>query len=256
MDANQLIALLKNKHSKDVFVAECKGGPTWMADRHSRMDAWAMKRSWARPMIVVYEVKVSRSDFLNDDKWQGYLEYCNAFYFVCAPDVAGPSEMPADAGLLLASKNAKKLYTKKKAPYRDIEINPDVFRYILMSRARIGTEYDQEKDRLQYWRDWLTRKRESKSVGYSVAKRTHELVAELKERTDKAESENKQLAQVKEFAKAAGIDLGHYGFYKDSAERRVNEFRSGIGSDAMAALINAERALESIRKHFGLNGDS
>jgi len=79
--ADQILNLLLIKHSKDVCVPECKGGPTWFG-RHDRMDLWTMARSWAHPRCCAYEIKVSRSDFVNDKKWMAYLEYCNELYFV------------------------------------------------------------------------------------------------------------------------------------------------------------------------------
>ena len=48
IDAAKIRQLLADKHSKDVFVPECKGGSTWFSD-HDRLDAWAMARSWKNP---------------------------------------------------------------------------------------------------------------------------------------------------------------------------------------------------------------
>jgi len=76
--AHQLVDLLAAKHSEDVFVPECKLGPSY-GDGNGRIDAWAMAKSWAHPLVNAYETKVSRSDFLNDNKWQMYLPFCNQF---------------------------------------------------------------------------------------------------------------------------------------------------------------------------------
>ena len=32
--------------------------------------------------IIIIEVKVSRSDFQQDEKWESYLDYCDEFYFL------------------------------------------------------------------------------------------------------------------------------------------------------------------------------
>ena len=53
------------------------------------------------------------------DKWRGYLPYCNQFYFVTPPGLVDPGEVGSDAGLIVCSKNATRLYTKRKAPTRD-----------------------------------------------------------------------------------------------------------------------------------------
>ncbi|MEO1550946.1 MAG: MmcB family DNA repair protein [Pseudomonadota bacterium] len=51
--------------------------------------------------IWVVECKSSRADFAADHKWQGYLPYCDRFYW--AVDSAFPSELlPLDTGLMLA----------------------------------------------------------------------------------------------------------------------------------------------------------
>lgn len=47
-----------------------------------------------------YEIKVSRSDFLADKKWQEYLKYCRVFYFVAPTGIIKPSELPPEIGLI------------------------------------------------------------------------------------------------------------------------------------------------------------
>ena len=69
MNARDIVDLLSTKHSKDLFIPECKDGPTWGAS-HLRLDAWALTRSWASPCSYGYEIKVSRSDWMQDDKVQ------------------------------------------------------------------------------------------------------------------------------------------------------------------------------------------
>ena len=78
--ARQIVDLLDVRHGRDVFVPECKGGPTW-GGGHRRLDAWAMRRSYTKPCVWGYEIKISRSDFFADEKWPGYLPFCNQFYF-------------------------------------------------------------------------------------------------------------------------------------------------------------------------------
>ena len=51
--------------------------------------------------IWVVECKSSRTDFLTDQKWQGYLEWCDRFFW--AVDADFPTELlPEDTGLILA----------------------------------------------------------------------------------------------------------------------------------------------------------
>jgi hypothetical protein len=91
--AQTIVDLLAEKHSSDVFIRECKDGPS-VNNSHCRLDAWAMKRSWSSPCTYGYEVKVSRQDFLKDDKWRNYLPYCNEFYFAATKGLIQLEELP------------------------------------------------------------------------------------------------------------------------------------------------------------------
>ncbi len=51
--------------------------------------------------IWVVECKSSRADFTSDHKWQGYLEWCDRFFW--AVDEAFPTDLlPQDSGLMIA----------------------------------------------------------------------------------------------------------------------------------------------------------
>ena len=51
--------------------------------------------------IWIVECKSSRADFLSDGKWQGYLEWCDRYFW--AVDTEFPTELlPDDTGLIIA----------------------------------------------------------------------------------------------------------------------------------------------------------
>ena len=51
--------------------------------------------------LVFVEVKSCRADFEGDQKWQDYLDYCDAFYFAVSADF--PVELlPPEQGVILA----------------------------------------------------------------------------------------------------------------------------------------------------------
>jgi hypothetical protein len=51
--------------------------------------------------IWIIECKSSRADYQSDAKWQGYLEWCDRFFW--AVDARFPTELlPADTGLIIA----------------------------------------------------------------------------------------------------------------------------------------------------------
>ncbi|MZR14077.1 MmcB family DNA repair protein [Maritimibacter sp. DP07] len=51
--------------------------------------------------IWVVECKSSRADYLSDQKWQGYLEFCDRFFWAVDGDF--PQDLlPAETGLIIA----------------------------------------------------------------------------------------------------------------------------------------------------------
>ena len=66
--------------------------------RGVRVDVMALGR---KGEIWVVECKSSRADFMTDQKWQGYLDWCDRFFW--AVDEAFPVELlPEETGLILA----------------------------------------------------------------------------------------------------------------------------------------------------------
>lgn len=71
---------------------------------------------------IVYEVKVSRADFLNEiknpEKRQQALSLSNYFYFAVPKGLVSVDEIPEECGLIEVDEDLKSRI-KKKAPYRD-----------------------------------------------------------------------------------------------------------------------------------------
>ena len=70
----------------------------FVPDRGLRVDVMALG---PKGEIWVVECKSSRADFRSDAKWQGYLDWCDRYFW--AVDLAFPSELlPAETGLIIA----------------------------------------------------------------------------------------------------------------------------------------------------------
>jgi hypothetical protein len=249
--AQRILELLEAKHGDDVFVSECKNGPTQYAAGMQKMDAWVMNKSWAHPCCTCYEIKVSRSDFVRDDKWRGYLDFCNKFYFVAAPGVIEPDELPTEAGLIVASKNLARLYTKKKAPHREVEIPDSVFRYILMCRCRIVREFVGETNNTAYWQNWLKLKKEKQEIGYGVSRRLREIINERIEKVESAnrvlEAENKGFAELRPVCEALDLAPSNVWDARRQVDRKLEDLRAQAGvwkkvNDAIQALTALRHA--------------
>lgn len=203
-----IIGMLAAKHSDDVFVPECKNGASYTGNLKI-MDAWAMKKSWSNPLTWGYEIKVSRNDFLRDEKWHLYLAYCNEFYFVCPNKLIMPDELPAEAGLMWASTNSKRLYTKKKAPRREVSIPESLYRYILMARTKIhapssGSSGTQSRE--EFLKDWLEKRDNGQELNYLVSARISKVVANTQELNNKLTRDIAKYERVKTILKSKGLD--------------------------------------------------
>jgi hypothetical protein len=212
MDAGHIAQLLAVRHSENVFVTQCKDGPT--QGGLAQLDAWVMVKSWTQPKMIGYEIKVSRQDFLHDNKWSKYLKMCNELYFVCPWDIIHINEVPADCGLMWVSKSGTMVTTKKKAPYRRIEEPVDLMKYLLMARATIDKKYQKlshgNGHNKEYWEGWLADKDKNWHFGNNLRK---SLRAEIKKKIIDVDNENKHLQsrisdynEIAQVIKSLGMD--------------------------------------------------
>lgn len=201
---------LRQKHSKDLVVEECKNGSTTMGS-HLRMDMWVMPRSWTKPACTAYEIKVSRSDFLRDEKWPGYLDLCNSFYFACPSGLIQPEELPDSVGLMWLSKTGTRMYTKRKAPQRDVTIPESLWRYVLMCRATIESERRFQTDR-DYWEQWLEHERVDQEfgrhVGETIRRRVDEEVIKANKRSERLEKAISEYEEIRRMiSEVTGMEI-------------------------------------------------
>jgi len=254
--AEAVVKLLEARHSKDVFVSECKDGPTQFGS-HLRLDGWAMPRSWAHPDTTGYEIKVNRQDFLRDEKWRGYLDLCNKLYFVAPKDVIARDEVPAECGLLEVSKNAKRLLTRKKAPAREVEVPESLFRYVLMCRAQI-TEERTPRDRFAKWKQWLVDRAERSDVGWEIGRIISRKVSaechEVIKKNEALEIRIRQCDIVEEVMREAGITDLHSWRLQTDAEKKLLGGVRGEVEEKLAELNSATARALKLLKDTPSNG--
>jgi hypothetical protein len=250
--AKAVLQLLRDRHADDVFVSECKNGPTHIADDLQILDAWVMRKSWAHPLIIGYEIKVARSDFMQDTKWQGYLKWCNEFYFVCPSNVIRPEELPPEVGLIWCSKNMTRLFSKRKAVYRQIDSPDALFRYILMARARITRDQQPKENNIAYWKKWMKQREGKLLLGRSVSRRLNKVVDE---QIDKVARENKrlktrseELEEIRELLHKLGIDSDWISSY--AVERRIAELQGALPKGLESSIKRTISALENFQQNI------
>lgn len=153
--ADEIKHALSKRHCDDFFITEVKTGSTWFTEGMLKFDAYAIKKSWTNPCLYGYEIKVSRNDFLQDNKWPGYLPYCNRFSFVCPTGLIKPEELPDEVGLVYYNSEKKTLYTKRAARHRIIEYPNDLFLYIIMNRLDSDRHPFYDNEREEYIKAYL-----------------------------------------------------------------------------------------------------
>jgi hypothetical protein len=184
--SDEICWALSEKHQKDFFLTEVKTGPTWNAKpgELSKIDALAMKKSWAKPCLTAYEVKVSRQDFLNDHKYHAYFDYCHVFYFVCPNGIIKSDELADEIGLLWY--NEGKITTKKKALFRPITIPASMLYYIVLSRIESDRHpfFTSEK---AYQEAFLRNQKDAELLRFKVESKAVEDIVALKKKIEELE---------------------------------------------------------------------
>lgn len=252
LSAQCLLDLLATRHSEDVFIPECKDGPS-QGTSHLRLDARAMARSWSRPRVSGYEIKVSRSDFVKDEKWQFYLQYCNVFYFVCPYGLIQPNELPPEVGLLWGSSTGSRLFEKKKAAYREVVVPENMYRYILMGRVRVSkSRYESVQSRKEYWQRWLREREEDRELGYLVGKKIRELIrkriTEVNIKMDELKAQMRQYDNLIEFLKSTG-HTSDGQVYAEYIKRKMRDDQLKVPSPLPRLLDNVINELERFKQH-------
>lgn len=195
-------------HEKDFFITECKTCSTYFPDPQGllKFDGLAIRKSYTKPCITGYEIKVSRGDFLQDNKWHLYLQYCNEFYFVVPAGLITKEEIPENVGLIYYYPDTTVLRTKRKALYREIEEPVGVYKYIIFSR------FDQDRipfyeNRAEFARDYLNDKDEKRRLGTAFGSK---MAKDLREAQGKLDN-LKDAADDVEFAQAVGKLIEKHG---------------------------------------------
>ena len=193
----------------DVFLTEVKNGKSWGPKGQLLiLDALAIKKSWASPCFTGYEVKVARGDFMRDQKWPGYLQYCHQFYFACPQGLIHLDELPKEVGLIYYNPEKDCISTKRKALHRPIEISSEMLMYIVMSKLN-SDRHPFFSTRREMFEAIRQDKKDRKELGQYVAQKTSELIDELKTNKRQFETmkdDSEKLKEIIKVLRAHGIN--------------------------------------------------
>lgn len=218
---------LAGYHMDEFFITECKNGGTYLPPAQGllKFDALTIRKSWTRPRIRIYEIKVSRSDFERDGKYHLYKQYCHEFCFACPTGLIKKEELPDDVGLVYFNPETNAIRQVKKPLYNDIEYNADMLMYILMNRVDSDRIPFYGNDREQYAKDYLANKADKKKMGKVLGTKMAEEISELKEQLDKLKDAAEALKAMREtmrILREHGESIWRYDQVPQILERHLN----------------------------------
>jgi len=224
----QILWLLQKKHAKDVIVPECKNGETWGARDLLKLDAWVLLRTYSPLTIIGYEIKCSRQDFEQDQKWTNYLGLCHLFYFVCPAGLIRATDLPNQIGIIWASKD--KLHTKRKAE----RIKPDIEKlnrlliYVVMARSQIVDNMYQvnnepPKSQLQLLKEATEKANEKRELAYFIKGHVRDIFTETQKASRELKYREDTIKQFEEQLKLLGITWDSHNNTWQDAMRVKNE---------------------------------
>lgn len=116
--------LAETRKANGEIVAEKLAIGSWGGG--GQIDVFALKPSWSAPNPTVYEVKISRADFMGDTqsgKYRKYLPFCRRLYFAVPSGMLTKAEVPDGMGLIVRGDNG---WHTVKAP-RVQQVEPENF---------------------------------------------------------------------------------------------------------------------------------
>lgn len=208
--SGQILCLLQKKHAKDAIVPECKNGETWGARDLLKLDAWVLLRTYSPLTTIGYEIKCSRQDFEQDQKWTKYLDLCHLFYFVCPAGLIRATDLPNQIGIIWASKDT--LHTKRKAE----RIKPDIEKlnrlliYVVMARSQIvdnmyEANNEPPKSQLQLLKEATEKANEKRELAYFVKGHIRDIFTETQKASQELKYREDTIKQFAEQLKLLGI---------------------------------------------------
>jgi hypothetical protein len=183
-------------------VCEQTLGPTWVRNHPGRADVVAIKVSWARPCIRIYEVKASRADLRSDltsGKWMKYLDDCNQFYFATPKGLVKKGELPENAGLIVRSEKGWRC--QRHPTMRSQDPTPTFLLAMLFAKHHEREPVGERAKRIAKWRAELREEgrdlaRSLRRIGQHEAAEALEQQRFWKERRRMQDEERRDLAAI------------------------------------------------------------
>lgn len=236
-----ILRAIERRHKEDFFTTEAflsaPGG------RSRRLDGLAIRYSYSAPLITGYEVKISRSDFLRDDKWPEYVGEVSQLYFACPEGLIRQNELPEEVGLLYYNPETACVRTIRKAKRRDITPSWEMMMRLVLNRT-VRERHPYFSSSKEAILAFMEEKEHNHQLAYQLSGRISSLSLENKRLLDKVEEledELKEAREVERVIRSRGIN------YRSPAsiEKALN---GAVSDSAVRAVLDAENAISRLRK--------
>lgn len=241
--------MLATRHSGDVFVPECKDGPT-QTRAHRRLDAWVLLKTWSPITTIGYEIKVSVSDWRRDAKLHDYYPLCHLLYVVAPKNVVPVDELPSGVGLLEPVGTSGRLQIKRKAARREIALPGELLVYVLMCRTQITRERPQYDPTDRGWRTkelraWVESKEERRALSFAVSEKIRTTFDRQQEALQREKRRNDEFDQVRQRIAELGFDVNQPISHWQVRER-LNEFNLTVDHWTLRQMRDAAETLTKV----------
>lgn len=163
-------------------LAEAKGtrfievplGSVWLNRREGpgQADVLTIKPSYNRFNLDIYEVKVSRSDLLQDiksGKYKKYLPHCNRLYFAVKKGICKKEDIPEGVGLIV--RGEKGWTTVVGAEKREIEPSTQMLQALVFFNGRVFNTRRQNAAKKSHYINYTYYSKELKFLGKKVCEK-------------------------------------------------------------------------------------
>ncbi len=197
-------------------------------------DVLAMAKSFAHPVLKIYEIKVSRGDFFGDInrmKYKGYFRCAHQVYFAVPAGMVKVNELPDD-GVGLITRSDTGWHVVKGARLTDYELKEEILLKLLMKGySDFREEWRSPERREKEVKAYTTLKQAYYDYGVKVARD----IAEAQEIKVLAENYKREIGALlgKDYHKAGDAVAS----LKHDVDRLMKQYRGTQVGAMLAGLL-------------------
>jgi len=213
------------------------------------LDGWALLPTWSPLTTIGYEIKVSRSDWLQDQKYEDYRTGCHLFYVVAPKGIVQKAELPNGVGLIepIGKGDGERLVMRVKGVRQ--QPDPSVLVH-LMAHVLMWRKDDREKgaqtreQRAAFWQKWVEEKQQFHAIGRSVKGRMRTILRDALDDRARADARAKELEGVQAILDELGVKPN---FNIWSTRRQIESALNGVAKETIMDLTGTIERLVSLR---------